>query len=316
MRATVIVCIFGLIFHAAAAQPTDSTRPADKIAVIDADSCLPGIAAAERQFALPPKLLQTIAIVESGRANPASGRVAPWPWTINVAGIDHFFATKAAAIEAVQGLQKDGARSIDVGCMQINLMTYPDAFTSLDEAFDPSANTQYGARFLSALFHEIGNWPQAAAAYHSRTQEIGATYETRVMAIWPLAGQFPDPTLQQRGQPAALEPDTSAYTPEYAALLKQMWADHAHLTTMLGTIAPLAPRQTKPNEPDYSRYTPEFAAELKRTREDHARLAAMSGPVVRPVHQQAKFVVPERTRNTSDFAANQVRTSEAREFER
>jgi hypothetical protein len=163
--------------------------------------------------------------------------VTSWPWAINVSGISHFFATKAAAIEAVQDLQKAGTRSVDVGCMQINLMYHPGAFASLDEAFDPSANTQYGARFLSALYREIGNWPQAAAAYHSRTQDIGASYEMRVMARWPQAGRFSDGTLQQRGRTVAQETDLSIYTPEFAAQVKRQRRDLARLATMSGLIA-------------------------------------------------------------------------------
>ncbi len=75
-------------------------------------------------------------------------------------------------------------RSIDVGCMQVNLMYHPNAFASLDEAFDPSANAQYAARFLNALYGASGSWVQATAAYHSETPAIGADYQRRVMARW------------------------------------------------------------------------------------------------------------------------------------
>lgn len=290
MRIHLVVCILGLIGHTATAQP------ADNVPLPNADTCLPGIMAAERRFALPPKLLQTIGIVESGRADPASGRVAPWPWTINVAGIDHIFATKAAAIEAVRDLQKEGTRSIDVGCMQINLMHHPNAFASLDEAFDPSTNTQYGARFLSALYREIGNWPQAAAAYHSRTQEIGVTYETRVMAMWPLADQFPDATLHAPGRAMASDPDTSRYTPEFAARVKQMRADLARLAAMSGPIVRPERQQPKPAGPDYSRYTPEFAAKLKEkacVRGDCPEIGRMTTRAGRPVGHLAGWGIAD-----------------------
>jgi hypothetical protein len=193
------------------------------------DTCLPGISAAEHRFALPPKLLQTIGIVESGRPDPASGRVAPWPWTINVGGTGLVFPTKAAAIQTVQGLQQAGVKSIDVGCMQINLMHHPNAFASLDEAFNPASNTQYGARFLTALYRETGNWPRAAAAYHSRTDDVGVPYETRVMAIWPLARKYPDASLMVRAHgPQAAAP------PELAARVERLEADHARLAARFG----------------------------------------------------------------------------------
>jgi hypothetical protein len=222
--------------HPAAPPPPPVLAPA-------ADACLPGILAAEHRFALPPKLLQTIGIVESGRVDPVTGRVAPWPWTIDVGGNGQMFPTKQAAIDAVHALQSQGVVSIDVGCLQINLMHHPHAFASLDEAFDPTTNTQYGAHFLSALYHETGNWPQAAANYHSRAEEFGVPYETRVMAIWPLARRFPDVTLQARTmalsphQAATPDPETAAYTPEFAARVKQMKADFARLQASTGLIA-------------------------------------------------------------------------------
>jgi hypothetical protein len=228
---------------------------------------MPGIMTAEQRFALPAKLLQTIGIVESGRLDPASGRVAPWPWTINVAGIDHIFASKADAIEAVRNLQKTGIRSIDVGCMQINLMHHPDAFASLDEAFDPASNTQYGARFLSALYQEIGNWPQAAAAYHSRTEALGESYKTRVMALWPLADRFPDATPHRS---AAAAEERIEYTPAFAAQMRQMRADLARLAATSGPVAAPSRQQPKPAKPDGGQYTPEFAANLKQMARDRA----------------------------------------------
>src|SRR5579884_4260905 len=108
--------------------------------------CSRAIALAERGAGLPAGLLPAIGRVESGRPDPLTGGVQPWPWTINAEGVGHFFDTKADAIAAVQALQAQGIRSIDVGCMQINLMHHPDAFATLDEAFDPLANARYAAR--------------------------------------------------------------------------------------------------------------------------------------------------------------------------
>ena len=100
---------------------------------------------------LPLRLLGAIAEVESGRPDSA-GKVRPWPWTINVEGRGEFFASKQQAIDAVRAVQAQGVRSIDVGCMQVNLMHHPNAFASLDAAFDPTANALYAARFLNTLY--------------------------------------------------------------------------------------------------------------------------------------------------------------------
>ncbi len=148
-----------------------------------ANLCGGPIAAIERISGVPDRLMQAIAVMESGRRDP-DGSSAPWPWTINVEGVGEVYETKQAAIAAVQGHQARGARSIDVGCMQVNLMHHAEAFASLEEAFDPAANARYAARFLQQLLAQTGSWPLAVAGYHSLTPEIGGDYAKKVLAIW------------------------------------------------------------------------------------------------------------------------------------
>jgi hypothetical protein len=147
-------------------------------------SCETAIGSAQQAEALPAGLLPAIAQVESGRFDPATGRIRPWPWTIDANGNGQMFDTKAQAIATVRALQARGVSSIDVGCMQVSLLHHPFAFATLDDAFDPAANAAYAARFLRTLFAESGNWSIAAADYHSRTPALGADYATLVMAIW------------------------------------------------------------------------------------------------------------------------------------
>lgn len=161
--------------------------------------CRPAILAAERTFNIPDHLLSAIARVESGRRDPVSGSIDPWPWTINAEGQGSYFATKAEAIAAVQALRAKGVRSIDVGCMQISLLHHPDAFPSLEQAFDPASNANYGARFLSELRAKANNWTRAVEMYHSATPEIGQEYGKLVQAALPaeqrLAGTVPQQAL-------------------------------------------------------------------------------------------------------------------------
>ena len=63
-----------------------------------------------------------------------------------------FSPPRRQAIAAVKALQARGVRSIDVGCMQINLSYHPHAFRDLDQAFDPHANAAYAERFLTQLY--------------------------------------------------------------------------------------------------------------------------------------------------------------------
>ena len=146
--------------------------------------CRTAIMAAERALNVPDRLMQAVAIMESGRRDPTVGSIAAWPWTINVEGVGEMFDTKAQAIAAVNAHRARGALSIDVGCMQINLKHHPDAFTSLEEAFDPDANARYAAKFLQQLLAQTGSWPLAVAGYHSLTPDIGGDYAKKVLAIW------------------------------------------------------------------------------------------------------------------------------------
>ncbi len=143
------------------------------------EACDQAIAAAER--GLPAKLLPSISRVESGRLDPATGRVRPWPWTINVEGVGHFYDSKGQVIAAVSALQAKGVRSIDVGCMQVNLMHHPNAFPTLDQAFEPVTNAAYAARFLTSLHGMLKDWNLATAAYHSMDPVRGEEYQRLVL---------------------------------------------------------------------------------------------------------------------------------------
>jgi hypothetical protein len=162
------------------AQPARSQQPPTHL-------CQAAIAQVEAEAAIPEGLLMAIGRVESGRRDPDSGAFGPWPWTINAEGRGHFFPDRAAAIAAVQALQARGVRLIDVGCMQVNLHFHPNAFTSLDDAFDPLANARYAARFLRELQAREPEWITAASHYHSRTPTLAEAYRARVEAAWPAA---------------------------------------------------------------------------------------------------------------------------------
>ena len=164
--------------------------------------CRAAIAAAERSTGVPDRLMRAIGIVESGRRDEAGGTTA-WPWTINAEGAGAYFNTKAEAIAAVNSLRARGVRSIDVGCMQVNLMYHPDAFASLEEAFDPGANARYAASFLQRLFAQTGSWSGAAAGYHSLKPEIGGPYARKVLAV---CNQPETPGLPQASSPPSPAP--------------------------------------------------------------------------------------------------------------
>ena len=148
-------------------------------------SCRSAVAAAERGNGIPAHLLAAITRVESGRRDPATGAVHPWPWTANAEGQGFFYETKAEAVAAVRAMQARGIRSIDVGCGQINLMHHPDAFPSLEMAFDPQANAAYAARSSRNCSPGAATGTRRPALYHSATPDLGEEYQRKVLAVWP-----------------------------------------------------------------------------------------------------------------------------------
>lgn len=179
------------------------------IAADPATLCETAVTTAEYVNRLPPRLLGAISLTETGRPDPATGRIRPWPWTINAEGTGQFFDTAQQAVAAVRALQARGVRSIDVGCMQINLMFHPDAFASLEQAFDPRVNAAYGAKFLMSLYSASHDWEQAIAAYHSETPALGDAYRVLVMARWH-NGDLRAPSPEQRPY-ADFQPASSVY---------------------------------------------------------------------------------------------------------
>ena len=132
--------------------------------------------AAERS-GVPISVLQAISLTETGRKR--NGVLRPWPWTVNMEGKGVWFDTEDEARAFVYKNYKEGARSFDVGCFQINYKWHGHEFSSIEEMFQPNPNALYAAKFLFKLYREKGDWSAAAGAYHSRTQKYADKYEVQ-----------------------------------------------------------------------------------------------------------------------------------------
>lgn len=156
--------------------------------------CSGALQQAERRVATAPGLLAAIAKAESGRPVPPLLGLQPWPWAVNADGAAVYFDSKAAAVVWTRLALARGVQQLDVGCMQVNLQSHPEAFRDLDTAFDPAANTDYAARFLRRLRDDAGgDWMTAVGFYHSRTPLLAADYRARVTAI--AEGRVPPASL-------------------------------------------------------------------------------------------------------------------------
>lgn len=170
---------------------TALATPAEDAVAAPAEACRRAISQIEAEAtALPAGLLGAVALTESARRLPGGDRTVPWPWTINSPAGAFYLDDRDAAVAKVEALKRAGHRNIDIGCMQINLRHHPDAFASLDEAFDPAANVAYAARFLATLKDETPHLFEAVGYYHSRTPERSRAYAQRVYRHW---GKTPPP---------------------------------------------------------------------------------------------------------------------------
>lgn len=165
-------------------QPVQA-KAYDEAVADDAYACLNATTKLEEKYQIKEHLLTTISSVETGRWNSRLQQSLAWPWTVNSQGKGSFYNTKAEAIRAVKELQAQGVKSIDVGCMQINLAYHPDAFDNLSEAFDPQKNVEYAAKFLKNLYNSRDNdWIKAAMAYHSSVPQKALRYKNKLVSAY------------------------------------------------------------------------------------------------------------------------------------
>lgn len=148
-------------------------------------ACVAAIRGAEARYGIPDNLLLGIGLQEAGIER--GGRVTVWPWSVNAEGEGRFFREAGEALAWVREQQGAGSELIDVGCMQVNLRWHPDAFATLEEAFDPVRNVDYAARYLSELTGRLGDWRAAVGRYHSADPDRASRYlagvETNLQAI-------------------------------------------------------------------------------------------------------------------------------------
>ena len=181
------ICAQIVLAPAAMAQPMDV-----------ATDCRTAAGVAEREAGLPPGLLLAIGQIESGRRDPLTGRIDPWPWTTNLRGSGHVFGSAQDAIAWVTAQQAPGIvqSTWDASRWTCNSIRPPSP--PLPQAFDPLANARYAARFLNELHARTGSWSQAVALYHSAEPSLGLAYRSQVFAAWGAGGRGIRPVRRQR----------------------------------------------------------------------------------------------------------------------
>ena len=136
-------------------------------------------------YDLPPEVLYAVALTESARRVDSTGNVRPWPWTLNVRGRGHFFASRQEAEAALQEHFDAGRRSIDIGLMQVNWRYHRQRLGSPQLALDPYHNLRVAAEILRDCHQSRQDWWAAVGCYHApNSPQRAARYQARVRAHW------------------------------------------------------------------------------------------------------------------------------------
>lgn len=116
---------------------------------------------AARLHGVPLGVLYAVGLTETGRKGSLH------PYALNVEGRAVFAENVQDAMGKFNAAKKQGARLIDMGCMQINHHYHGDKFVSPEAMLDPVRNVEYAARFLKELRAREPSWTLAVARYHA-----------------------------------------------------------------------------------------------------------------------------------------------------
>lgn len=120
-----------------------------------------------REHGVPAEILYAVSLAESS-ARLKSGKVRPWPWTLNIAGEPRRFLTR---IEAHNALRRAIAEDklVDIGLGQVNWQWHREALMNDPWlAFEPYFNLRVAARLLRSHYDAgRGDWWEAVGRYHS-----------------------------------------------------------------------------------------------------------------------------------------------------
>ncbi|WP_292023831.1 lytic transglycosylase domain-containing protein [Maritimibacter sp. UBA3975] len=230
MARLAVASVIALCF---AALPTRAGGDASAI-------CNQAAALVARESGVPVAVLRAITLTETGRSR--NGTTQPWPWTVNMEGKGVWFETADDARAYAYEHYKRGARSFDVGCFQLNYKWHHQAFSSLEEMFDPVAGGRYAADFLTRLYDEKGDWTEAAGAYHSRTKEHADRYKAIFAEHFAnvVDSPLPEPVSPIRAASSPVPPPAQSATRVNTFPLLKAGAG----ARSTGSLVPLGPSST------------------------------------------------------------------------
>ena len=125
----------------------------------------PAYQLAAQRAGIPSTVLYAVALQESGvRRN---GRIVPWPWSLNVAGQSHRYATRADACAGLQqAIRATPHTRIDAGLGQINLGYHQQRYSTACDLLDTYRNLAIAAEILHEQHTPGEDWLLAIGRYH------------------------------------------------------------------------------------------------------------------------------------------------------
>lgn len=134
---------------------------------------------------IPPAILYSIALAESGRSAAGSGVARPWPWIVNVRGQGRYLPTRRSAWRLIIAAIASDTPSVDIGLMQVNWRYHRHRLKNPWRALDPVANLSAAAEILIECRARWSDWWAAVGCYHAPSDpERAARYRDRVRAHW------------------------------------------------------------------------------------------------------------------------------------
>lgn len=143
-----------------------------------AGACEREIVNAAAKYGIPAGILYSVGLTETGRKGSLQ------PYAMNIEGKAFFEESPEGVLQRFAAARAQGAKLIDLGCMQINYHFHGEHFASAAEMLDPRKNVEYAARFLADLHARHETWTMAVARYHAGPNNDPAQkqYVCRVIA--------------------------------------------------------------------------------------------------------------------------------------
>ena len=140
--------------------------------------CESEIVAAAAKYDVPAGILYSVGLTETGRKGSLQ------PYAMNIEGKAFFASSAEDVLNRFAEARAQGAKLIDLGCMQINYYFHGENFASPSEMLDPKKNVEYAARFLANPHSRHETWTMAVARYHAGPNNDPAQkkYVCRVIA--------------------------------------------------------------------------------------------------------------------------------------